>query len=1162
MILAVGASGAETEALARLLAMLPNGPDLSIVVVLRDREALDEHRLQELLAPHSRTLVTAAEGAPIQGGRLYLPPPGMLATLEEGRFRLRPTEQQPGERGTIDTFFVSMAQDQDGNTIGLVLGETDGDGTLGMSTIKEAGGLTLAIAPTNGAAQEHGEAVGTRALADYALPMEQIPDRIALYMRHFARLREAAASDARSAGELERLAHVATILRNHTGHDFHGYKRATFLRRVQRRMQVVQADTLDAYIQTLQAHAEESRNLFNDLLIGVTQFFRDPREFEFVQTHVVPRLFEGKGRSDSLRIWVLGCSTGEEAYSLAILLREYAATLTAAPTIQIFASDIDSRALAVARVGRYPQSIVDDVSPERLARWFTREGDTYCVAKELREMCVFSQHSVVKDPPFSRLDMVSCRNLLIYLDAELQSRVVPVFHFALKPGGYLFLGNSENVSRYARLFVPLERNFRVFQKIETSERVRAEFPFAPSTRSNGSPELPRPRTPNQGLVRLGERVAERHAPAYAIIDRHFDVVHFSAQAGRFIHPGGGTPSLNLLNLVHRDLRLDLRGALNRAASENRVVRVDGLQMEVCGDPVTVDLVIEPAGDGMQAPAGYVVLFKDGTAMPGGEALVAGSTASRDEHVRSLDAELRTTRERLQSMIEELESTNEELKSSNEEYQSLNEELQSANEELETSKEELQSVNEEVTTVNGELAHRVQELAHANSDLKNLLESTQIATVFLDNELRVTNFTPAVADIFPLVESDLHRPIADMKSRVHYEELQDDARRVLRTLAVIDREVGNPQTGARYMVRILPYRSIDNFIGGVVVTFTDVTPRVRAERALRESEQRLRTLMEGIPQLVWRAQSGGHWTWSSPQWTTYTGQGEAESRGLGWLKAIHPDDREACMQAWAASSSSGTMDMEQRIHSAADNTYRWFHTRSTALRDERGEIVEWLGTSTEIDSLRRMQDEQGVLVAELQHRTRNLITVVQAIASQTLQRSTSLEEFRDAFNDRLGALSRAQSLLCRSDKAPVTLEALLRMELSAVGADLGGEKVSFGGPDVVLRKSAVQTLSLALHELATNARKYGALTTPAGHLRVTWEVVPDGDEGSHVVLDWREDGLQPSTTGSTGGGYGRMLIERALPYNLDARTTYELVDTALRCTIALPLGAKLAPHGET
>lgn len=408
------------------------------------------------------------------------------------------------------------------------------------------------------------------------------------------------------------------------------------------------------------------------------------------------------------------------------------------------------------------------------------------VSKELRELCVFSQHSIVKDPPFSRLDLVSCRNLLIYLDAELQNRVIPIFHFALRPGGYLFLGNAENVSRHAKLFVPVERSFRVFQRIDAENNVHATFPNMPLAAAGRVPAPPqRQRTSSNALVRAGERIADRYAPAYAVLDEHFDVLHFSAQAGRFIRPGSGAPSLNLLNLIHRDLRLDLRSALSRAESDQSPVHVNGVQVHEDNSTWAVDLFVEPTS-ASEVPRGYVVLFQEVEAREPVELPTPRDTASTDAQVQVLENELRITRERLQSMIEELESTNEELKSSNEEYQSLNEEMQSANEELETSKEELQSVNEEVTTVNGELAHRVQELAQTNSDLKNLLESTQIATVFLDNELHVTNFTPAVTDILPLVESDIHRPISNIKLHVDYDELQDDVHRVIRTLAVLDR----------------------------------------------------------------------------------------------------------------------------------------------------------------------------------------------------------------------------------------------------------------------------------------------------------------------------------------------------------------------------------------
>lgn len=1153
-VVALGASGGNTQAIARALDALAPLHEVCVVLALRDRQALDEQELRLALGQGAQRLVVPADGEALKPDAVYLPPAGTLFTLEEGQLRMRRIEDHGGERGVIDTFMLSMAQDQDGNTIGLILGETDGDGVLGVTAIKESGGLTLASGHPAISGHDLRNANVPAAVVDYALPLADISSRIQQHIAHYNRMGEALAGEAAARASLDKLSQIADLLRNNTGHDFHGYKRATFLRRVQRRMQVVQVSSLEAYIDVLRSTPDEAQQLFNDLLIGVTQFFRDRREFDFLESHIIPKLFEGKGRSDHLRLWVLGCSTGEEAYSLAMLLREYANKLDAAPHIQLFASDIDGRALAVARVGRYPASIADEVPPERLARWFVKEGETYSVSKELREMCVFSQHSIVKDPPFSRLDMVSCRNLLIYLDADLQNRIIPLFHFALRPHGYLFLGNSENVSRHAKLFAPVERTFRIFQKLDVDTRLHAGFTFPHVISHQPSVQaLPRPQSANQNLVRQGEVIAERYAPAYAIVDDQFEVLHFSAQAGRYIHPGGGAPNLNLLNLVHRDLRLDLRGALNRAAAENRLVHVEGLTISDPAQQNTIDLIIEPAIDSGSAPRGFVVLFKDGPKLQDRDSKAIGAAAAHDDHVRSLDAELRVTRERLQAMIEELESANEELKSSNEEYQSLNEELQSANEELETSKEELQSVNEEVTTVNGELAHRVQELAHANSDLKNLLESTQIATIFLDNELRITNFTPAVADIFPLVESDIHRPLGHIKSHVNYEELQDDVRKVIRTLSTIDREVENPTTRMRYIVRVLPYRSVDNFIGGAVVTFMDVTPLTRAERALRESESRLRSLMEGIPQLVWRAVDQGHWTWSSPQWTAYTGLNELNTLGQGWIAAVHPEDREATLLAWQQAEAKSALHIEHRLFNAGRGDYRWFNTKAMPVVGENGAITEWLGTSTEVHDLRRLQDEQHIMVAELQHRTRNLLAVVQSIARQTMKEAEDLPGFGAKLDDRLSALSRAQSLLSQPEAEVVTLASILEMELGAVSGPEQQERVLLQGPEVPLRRSAIQILALAIHELTTNSRKYGALSDAGGRLAVTWQV-SDAPDGPQLHIDWLEEGITAPALGHLSGGYGRQLIERGIPHNLGGQTTYALADDRLHCTICVPLAA--------
>ncbi len=976
VILAIGASGAKTDSLARVLAGLPLDTDEAVVLALQYREALDEDGLRRALGERADTLSAVVDGAPIEAGRIYLPEPDLLVTVEEGRFRTQPAEQAPGERGTIDSFFVSLAQDQDGSTIGLILAGTAGDGTLGVAAVKEAGGLTLAEESEETEAAHLAVSNNPAALVDLILPADEIPGRVALHARHLARQRKAAALDAQAAAISDMLAGIVAVLRDGTGHDFHGYKRNTFLRRVQRRMEVVETDRVEAYLEILRTRPDEVRQLFNDLLIGVTQFFRDRREFEFLEAQVIPKLFEGRSRNDQLRVWVLGCSSGEEAYSIAILLREHAAKLDAVPQIQIFASDIDGRALAAARVGRYTSAIAEHMTPERLARWFVKEGNTYCVVKELREMCVFSQHSIIKDAPFSRLDMISCRNLLIYLNADLQSRVIPLFHFALKPSGFLFLGTSENISRHQNLFASVDRGFRIFQKIETGTRPLPDFPFTTVDRRPATVPAtqPRPRLLAEGLARHAERLAERYAPAYVIVNENFDVLNFSSRAGRFIHPVGGAASLNLLNLIHADLRLDLRGALDRAMRENSAVQAGGLQMSENGDRVVVDLIVEPIQGNHHASKTFVVLFRDNIILPDMGETSPDAASLRDERVRRLELELRVSRERLQATIEELESTNEELKSSNEEYQSLNEELQSANEELETSKEELQSINEELTTVNGELAHRVQELGRVNSDVKNLLESTQIATIFLDNELRVMNFTPALAEIFHLVETDIGRPIEHIKSRVSYDELQDDVRRVIRTLATIEREVENPATHARFMVRVLPYRSVDNFIAGAVVTFTDVTPLTRAERALRESEAHLLLQREFLDTLIRQVPVGisiaeapsGRVIVLNDRARELLGYGE---RGDGinpyqTYGAVHPDGRPYALDddpSMRALRHGEIVAHEEAIYrhsgaSADENAVtRRLEVSSAPVRDKAGAIVAAVTILYDVEERRRAEE---------------------------------------------------------------------------------------------------------------------------------------------------------------------------------------------------------------
>jgi two-component system CheB/CheR fusion protein len=1026
LIVGVGASAGAMDSIERFFSKLSLEPDQALVLALQLHEALDETRLREILAKARGANVSDIhDGAIVEGGTIYVCPTAMITTVQGDKFAVRKAAQEPGERATIDSFLVSLAEDRAEHSIGVVLAGTGGDGTLGVATLKDHGGLAIAEQVEDPGSERLHDSNRAAAIADYMLPPELIPEHVQTYARHLRRLEERFGFDEVLAAASTSLSSIADILRTKTGNDFHGYKENTFLRRVQRRMLVVQIDEISAYVDFLRNDKDEPHHLFNDLLIGVTEFFRDKREFEMLETQILPRIFENKGAGQQVRVWVLGCATGEEAYSIGILLREFMAKLDSAPLVQIFATDIDGRALAAARVGRYRTNIEDAMSPERLARWFVREGDTYCVVKELREMCIFSQHNVIKDAPFSKLDLVSCRNLLIYLNAELQNRVIPLFHFALLPDRFLFLGNSENVTRHPKLFAPLDRRARLFKKLETGMRLPPEFPIATSA-GRAAVEVPLIRSfiPDAGLERRARRIAERHAPAYVIIDDNFHILHFAGRTGRYIEPTAGAATLELLQLVHRDLRLELRTALSRAAEGKEAVHVEQVQLGINGHRVLVDITIEPIED--NGSRNFVVLFKDGPLRANEDLDSNPDALIRSEHVERIEGELRAARERLQSTIEELESTNEELKSSNEEYQSLNEELQSANEELETSREELQSVNEELTTVNSELAHRVQELTRATSDLKNFLESTQIPTVFLDNDLRVMNFTPAITQVLHLVETDAGRPIAHIKARIPIEELYDDVRRVLHTLASCERELTTPDSGTRYIVRILPYRSIDNFIAGVVITFIDVTAITRAE------------------------------------------------------------------------------------------------------------------------------ERQRLLLAELQHRVRNTLGVVRSIARRSADSSSTVEEYFAHLDGRLNAFARTQALVTRDPEGGVDLEYLVVEEVLAYNAR-EGDHLRVSGPPVRFQPKPAETFALAIHELATNALKYGALSQPSGRIEVSWRI-DDAVDPSQLVFEWRErDG--PKVTPPQRKGFGTELLERTLAFEFKGQTILAYNSHGLDCTITMPLSKR-------
>jgi two-component system CheB/CheR fusion protein len=827
-IVGIGASAGGVEALESFFGAMPAQNGMAFVVVTH-LDPKHESWLADIIGRRTTMQVAAArDGDEVEPERVYVLPPAAIMTIEQGRLHLQ--ERDAGSRGRapIDIFFNSLAEDQGEDAVGIVLSGGGSDGTLGITAIKEHGGLTLAQASkdTEPRFKDMPESATATGLVDLVVPVEQMPERLLSYVR--------------SAGEVEsdRVAAATTaiyaLLRTRAGHDFSQYKQKTFGRRVQRRMQVLQLTNIDAYVERLQKDPDEITLLFRDLLIGVTSFFRDPDAFRALETLVISKILDGKGADQEVRVWVPGCSTGEEVYSIAILLREHMDKLPSAPKVQIFGSDIDEGALTVARNGRYPESLLKNISRERLERYFVLERDGYRVVKEMRDMCIFSPHSVLRDPPFSRIDLISCRNLLIYLQAELQARIMPIFHYALRADGFLFLGLSETIARHGDLFSPIDKDCRIFQRRDLVTPLSPSvLQFMPQGR--GAPAAwrsPRePRALSQDILRsAAEAVLERFAPAHVVVNAQGEILHYSIRTGKYLEPAAGAPSRDLFAMARKELRPDLRAALRTAVETHRSVTRDHIVVATNGGGAqTIILTVQPITAG--GDTAFLIVFTDvGPIRPQEEVAGDGPLPStEDAAVQQLERELQETKQNLQATIEELETSNEELKSSNEEMLSVNEELQSSNEELEASKEETQSINEELQTVNSELHRKVAELDHSSSDLRNVFESTQVGTIFLDRRLVIRSFTAAISDIYNLVPGDRGRSLTDLASRLDGQTLESDVREVFERQRPIERRVSADKGAAHYLMRVLPYRATDGEIDGVLVTFTAITTVVASEQ---------------------------------------------------------------------------------------------------------------------------------------------------------------------------------------------------------------------------------------------------------------------------------------------------------------------------------------------
>ena len=855
LIVGLGASAGGIKAFKEFFASVPAASGMAYVVILH-LSPEHESRLAEVLQVSAQIPVTqVTEAVKIKPDHVYVIPPNQSLSMSDGTLKLSDVTRIEERRAPVDIFFRTLGEAHRSRAVCVVLSGTGADGSMGLKRVKECGGLAIVQDPAEAEYDGMPRHSMATALVDYVLPVAEMPARIIAYKEHLKTISLPADPQDHTAADEQALVQIFTHMRVRTGHDFTNYKRATVLRRFARRLGVNELTDLPAYAAFLRANPDESRALLKDLLISVTNFFRDPEAFDALALNVIPRLFEGKGAGDQLRVWVAGCATGEEAYSVAMLLREHAETLAQPPNLLVFATDIDENAIAAAREGFYTLNDAADVSPERLRRFFAKDREGFRVRRELREMVLFAHHNVIKDPPFSHLDLISCRNLLIYLNRPAQEQLMATFHFGLSPGGFLFLGGSEGTNE-TDLFMLVDKEHHIYQgRTATPRAVIDAASRAPALREDDDGQrVSREEVGREARARerlsyldLHQRLLEEYGSPSALVNENHEVVHLSERAGRFMQIAGGEPTRDLLKIVRPELRIDLRTALFQAAQQRTNVEAPGLRLRLDDREATVNIIVRPVlRDGDTARGFFLVLFEEARDEAGHPQAQAASELVREAgpEARRLEDEIVHLKTQLRSTVEQHEVRQEELRASNEELQAVNEELRSSAEELETSKEELQSVNEELTTVNDELKIKIEELSQANNDFQNLMNSTDIGTLFLDRSFRVKLFTPRARDIFNLIPSDTGRSLLDLTNRLDYGGLMDDIEDVLDRLQTVEREV-RARDGRWYMMRALPYRTSEDRIDGVIITFVDISGRKAAERRVAESEQRLHLLVESV-----------------------------------------------------------------------------------------------------------------------------------------------------------------------------------------------------------------------------------------------------------------------------------------------------------------------------
>ncbi len=849
-IVGIGSSAGGLEALEAFLKRVPEQSGIAYIIV-QHLDPTHKGIMVELLQRATTMTVTQIrDQMEIEPDHVYVIPPNKDISLLHGILHLMSPVMQRGLRLPIDFFFRSLADDQLDRSIGVILSGMGSDGTLGLRAIKEKAGAVFVQSPESAKFDGMPRSAIDAGLADVIAPADELPERIMAYVHHTPFIRTDQALEGKAQGSLEK---IFILLRSHTGHDFSLYKRSTVCRRIERRMSLHQISRVTSYVRFLQETPQEIDLLFKELLIGVTSFFRDPATWEHLRQDVLPALLTSRETGGVFRAWIVGCSTGEEAYSLAMIFREAVAAVKLHRnfSMQIFATDLDKDSIDKARTGIYPSNISADVSPDRLQRFFVQDEKGYRVSKEIREMVVFAPQNVIMDPPFTKMDIIICRNLLIYMTQELQKKLLPLFHYSLNPGGLLFLGTAETIGSFTDLFIPIDVKTRIYRRLEPALGAKPiEFPSAFVALPPNMTMAAKTDKPLDNIQNIAEQILLReYTPAAVLVSSKGDILFISGRTGKYLEPAMGQANWNIFAMARDGLRYELTNGFQKAVRTKELIIQQDVKVQTNGGSEYVDVIIHPFIEPEEIKGMAMILFRPSSKEPEDQqcAKTKSKSAVKRHPTPTVD-EIMHLREELQNTREEMQTSQEELKSANEELQSTNEELQSTNEELTTSKEEMQSMNEELQTVNHELQSKVTDLSRANNDMKNLLDSTDIATLFLDDDLKVRRFTSETSKIFNLIPGDAGRPITDITSELQYPELADDAREVLRTLVFKEKFI--PAKNERwYMMRIMPYRTLDNRIDGVVLTFTDITMARTVEIELRQKqtkmEKRIKELEEEL-----------------------------------------------------------------------------------------------------------------------------------------------------------------------------------------------------------------------------------------------------------------------------------------------------------------------------